>query len=48
MSKASGSNGSDSSGYVFATSYRHWRSGKIMLASDYGLKAWCFLKKRTK
>lgn len=27
---------------VFCTSYKHWRTGKIMRASDYGYKAWPF------
>lgn len=24
----------------FVTSFRHWRTGKVMRAEDYGLKAW--------
>lgn len=27
---------------VFCTVYRHWRTGKLMRASDYGYKAWPF------
>lgn len=27
---------------VFCTAYRHWRTGKLMRASDYGYKAWPF------
>ncbi|MDP2279353.1 MAG: hypothetical protein Q8K51_14140 [Nitrospirota bacterium] len=26
----------------FVTHYRHWRSGKLMVASEYGHKAWPF------
>jgi hypothetical protein len=32
-------------GSVFVTEYRHWRTGKLMKASDYGLKAFCFPSK---
>ena len=28
---------------VFCTTYKHAKTGKIMVASEYGLKAWCFL-----
>lgn len=27
---------------VFCTEYRHWRTGKVMKASEYGYKAWPF------
>lgn len=27
---------------IFCTEYRHWRTGKLMRASDYGYKAWPF------
>ena len=26
----------------FVTQFRHWRSGKMIVASDYGKKAFCF------
>lgn len=26
--------------YIFRKSYRHPKTGKIMIASDYGKKAW--------
>lgn len=26
----------------YATSFRHWRSGKVYYAKDYGYKAWPF------
>ncbi len=29
--------------WVFCKSFRHWRSGKVLNAEDYGRKAWCFL-----
>lgn len=29
-------------GRSFHTWYRHWRTGKIMYAADYGYKAWPF------
>jgi len=29
-------------GLVFVTEFRHWRSGKIIKASDYGKKAFVF------
>lgn len=29
--------------WVFRTTYRHYRTGKIMRARDYGYKAWTFL-----
>jgi hypothetical protein len=29
--------------WIFIAEYRHWRSGKIMRAQDYGYQAWCFL-----
>lgn len=29
--------------WVFCSEFKHWRSGKILKASDYGRKAWCFL-----
>lgn len=29
--------------WVFRPWYRHWRSGKIIRACDYGRKAWAFL-----
>ena len=27
-------------GIVFITKYRHYRTGKLMIASDYGYRAW--------
>lgn len=33
----------DNHGYV--TWYRHYRTGKIMIASEYGYKAWPFGRK---
>lgn len=29
--------------WIFCREYRHWRSGKIMRAADYGYEAWYFL-----
>lgn len=29
--------------WVFCKWYRHWRSKKLMVAEEYGRKAWCFL-----
>lgn len=29
-------------GRHFHTCYRHWRTGKMMYAADYGYKAWPF------
>lgn len=29
--------------WIFVRWFRHWRSGKILYAEDYGLEAWCFL-----
>jgi len=29
--------------WVFIKSFRHWKSGKIIVASDYGRTAFCFL-----
>jgi len=29
--------------WIFVKSFRHWRSGKIIYASDYGKEAFCFL-----
>lgn len=29
--------------WIFVKSFRHWRSGKIIRASDYGREAFCFL-----
>lgn len=29
--------------WVFCASFRHWRSGKILYARDYGREAWAFL-----
>jgi hypothetical protein len=29
--------------WIFCASYKHWRSGKILHAKDYGKKAWAFL-----
>ncbi len=26
----------------FVKQFRHWRTGKLIVASDYGLKAFCF------
>ena len=26
----------------FVTEFKHWRSGKVMRAADYGYKAWPF------
>jgi hypothetical protein len=33
---------------VFVTSYRHHKTGKIMKAKDYGLKAFHFLSRKRK
>ena len=27
---------------IFVKSFKHWRSGKIIRAEDYGLEAFCF------
>ncbi len=40
MSQTSNNNGR--AGRGFHTWYRHYRTGKIMYASDYGYKAWPF------
>jgi hypothetical protein len=29
--------------WVFVPSFRHWRSGKLLHAVDYGYESWCFL-----
>jgi hypothetical protein len=29
--------------WVFVPYFRHWRSGKLLYAADYGYEAWCFL-----
>ncbi|MEI9954499.1 MAG: hypothetical protein WDO74_37415 [Pseudomonadota bacterium] len=29
--------------WIFTPFFRHWRSGKLLYAVDYGLEAWCFL-----
>lgn len=29
--------------WIFVPKFRHWRSGKILWAKDYGLDAFCFL-----
>jgi len=29
--------------WVFVTSFKHWRSKKIIRAADYGREAFCFL-----
>ena len=29
--------------WVFVKSFRHWRSGKLIQAEDYGRQAFCFL-----
>ena len=29
--------------WIFTATFRHWRSGKILKAKDYGREAWCFL-----
>ena len=31
---------------AFGKTFRHWRSGKIYKASDYGHKAWPFAKSK--
>ena len=31
---------------IFCTKYIHYRTKKLMIASDYGYKAWHFLSKR--
>lgn len=37
----------ENNGYIFCTEYRHYRTGKIMRASDYGYKYWRFpIRKR--
>jgi len=38
-------NGGDSSP-SFGPSFRHWRSGKVYYAKDYGHKAWPFTKRK--
>lgn len=30
----------------FGTSFKHWRSGKIYYAKDYGYKVWPFRKSK--
>jgi len=30
----------------FATQFRHWRSGKLMVAADYGHRVWPIGKKK--
>jgi hypothetical protein len=32
----------------FCTVYRHYRTGKLMVASDYGYHAWPFGRRRKK
>ncbi len=32
--------------WIFVTEYRHWRTGKIMRARDYGYDAWRFLVRK--
>lgn len=34
--------------YVYAKYYVHWKTGKKMIASDYGYECWRFLKKDKK
>jgi hypothetical protein len=29
--------------WVFVAWFRHWRSGKLIVAKDYGKEAFCFL-----
>jgi hypothetical protein len=31
---------------VFIKSYRHYRTGKIMIASEYGYTSWKFISKK--
>ena len=33
-------------GIRFVTEFKHWRTGKIMRAADYGHKAWPLGKRR--
>jgi len=33
-------NGGKKSGPCFVTFFRHYRTGKILFAADYGYKAW--------
>lgn len=34
--------------YIYVKKYKHYRTGKIMLAKDYGLEAWKFYVKDRK
>jgi hypothetical protein len=34
--------------YVFVKSYKHYRTGKLMIASEYGYTCWRFLSKKKK
>lgn len=34
--------------WIYVKWYIHWRTGKKMIASDYGYKAWKFPRKRKK
>ena len=29
--------------WIFCAHYRHAKTGKLMVAKEYGRKAWCFL-----
>ncbi len=29
--------------WVFVSQFRHWRSGKVIKAADYGRRCFCFL-----
>jgi hypothetical protein len=31
--------------WVFCTHFWHWRAKKYLYASDYGRRAWCFLRR---
>lgn len=33
-------------GTRFCTQYRHWRTGKLMIAKDYGYQAWPFGRRK--
>lgn len=44
ISKAASSTLGKTEKVSFCTSYRHYRTGKVMKASEYGYKAWHFGK----
>lgn len=42
MAKKTSRKGGSASGSGYVTVYRHYRTGKLMRAKDYGYKAWPF------